>query len=116
MKTVRGTVFIGGTLAGGSPNKKPATKSPGSRAKRGEKPLPAGEGLGRGKDFRRGVIGENPFIKGSPLGFAERSEAKSPPFAILKDSPKKRGTPGRLKSQKITKKWGSRNSPKIFNF
>ena len=28
MKTVRWTVFIGGTLAGGSPNKKPATKSP----------------------------------------------------------------------------------------
>ncbi len=38
MKTVRWTVFIGGTLAGGSPNKKPATKSLG--AERSEAQMP----------------------------------------------------------------------------
>ncbi len=49
MKTVRWTVFIGGTLAGGSPNQKPATKSPGAERSEAHKPLPSGRGLGGGK-------------------------------------------------------------------
>ncbi len=66
MKTVRWTVFIGGTLAGGSPNKKPGDEVAGSRrgvgnratvphsrAKRGNKPLPTGGGVGEG-EFRSG--------------------------------------------------------------
>ncbi len=78
--------FRGGTLAGGSPNKKPATRSPGSQAKRGSnapsplgegvggegKPSPSGEGLGWGKPEKG--YGENPA--GVVPTFAELSSAK----------------------------------------
>ncbi len=75
MKTVRWTVFIGGTLAGGSPNKKPCDEVARSRAKRGSTPLSLqGEGVGGEGSPERGM---GKTLQGlSPIRFAERSEAK----------------------------------------
>ncbi len=54
MKTVLWTVFIGGTLAGGSPNKKPATKSPGAERSEAQKAPPHRGGAGEG-EARKGA-------------------------------------------------------------
>ncbi len=60
MKTVLWTVFIGGTLAGGSPNKKPATKSPGAeRSEAHMPPLPWERGLGVRVEHGKG-LGKTP--------------------------------------------------------
>ncbi len=71
MKTVLWTVFIGGTLAGGSPNQKPATKSPGAERSEARSPLPLqGEGVGgEGKPLPTGEglgVGEKPEGCGEP--------------------------------------------------